>query len=60
MVRRHEESLFNSRVPSVGEHHSSSKGSLAHSPLTAYDIQLLASSEKSGDDTKFVAYGVAM
>jgi hypothetical protein len=60
LVRRHEESLFNSRVPSVGEHHSSSKGSLAHSPLTTYDIQLLASIGNSGDDTSFVTYGVDM
>jgi hypothetical protein len=60
LVRRHEESLFNSRVPSVGEHHSSSKGSLAHSPLTTYDIQLLASFGKDGGDTGSNAYGVAM
>lgn len=57
LVRRHEESLFNGRVPSIGEHHSFSKGSLAHSPLTASDIQLLA---KNGEDTSFVAYGVTM
>jgi hypothetical protein len=57
LVRRHEESLFNGRVPSIGEHHSSSKGSLAHSPLTASDIQLLA---KNGEDTSFVAYSVTM
>lgn len=57
LVRRHEESLYNGRVPSIGEHHSSSKGSLAHSPLTASDIQLLA---KNCEDTSFVAYGVNM
>jgi hypothetical protein len=60
LARRHEESLFNSRVPSVGEHHSSSKGSLAHSPLTTYDIQLLASIGKNGGETSFVAYGIDM
>jgi hypothetical protein len=57
LVRRHEESLFNGRVPSIGEHHSSSKGSLAYSPLTTSDIQLLA---KNGEDISFVAYGVTM
>ena len=60
LIRRHEESLFNGRVPSLGEHHSSSKGSLAHSPLTTQDIQLLASIGKTGGETSFVAYGVDM
>ena len=60
LVRRHEESLFNSRVPSIGEHRQSSKGALAHSPLTTSDIQFLAFIGKNGDHTTFVAHAVTM
>ncbi|KAM0715433.1 hypothetical protein Q7P37_008931 [Cladosporium fusiforme] len=60
MLHRHEESLFKGRVPSIGEHHSSSKANSAHSPLTVSDLQHLAFISKNGDDVPFVAYGVTM
>jgi hypothetical protein len=60
LARRYEESLFSSRVLSVGKHYLLSKGSLAYSPLTTYDIQLLASIRKNNSETSFVTYSIDM